>query len=420
MKRFFITLALSMLILPAITAGNINFSVKLNHDWWWNAPEQPEVKISAVNTSNKNEIGDITLTVTTDKYEPVTTMQQTVNVAAGDSSVATFMLNVAPGFYRCTAIGNGNEVKKFNIGFEPENLIALPDAQSDFKEFWDKARAELAKVEPDYHITFDKERTGNDPKRLRNVYDVTMRSLGGDTIRGLLTRPIKNGKYPVIIHYMGYGSKPWNAGTNYNGDFVEFVLSSRGQGMNQPTNKYGDWVVSGLASKDTYYYRGAYMDLVRTIDFVCQLADADTSKIFAEGGSQGGAFTLAACALDHRIKAAAPWIPFLSDFRDYFKIVPWPGNSIFAKQKELGLSDEQLYTTLSYFDIKNLARWIKCPILMGVGLQDPTCPPRTNFSSFNLIDTQKQFVIFPTCGHDTEHPRWDNMQLDFFKKFIKK
>ena len=69
------------------------------------------------------------------------------------------------------------------------------------------------------------------------------------------------------------------------------------------------------------------MDLVRAIDFVCSRPEVNNQKIAVEGGSQGGAFSLVACALDKRIKVAAPHIPFLTDFRDYFKICPWPKSS---------------------------------------------------------------------------------------------
>ena len=123
-----------------------------------------------------------------------------------------------------------------------------------------------------------------------------------------------------------------------------------------------------------------------------------------------------ACSLDKRIRAAAPWIPFLSDYPDYFKIVHWPAEVIFKKQQETGISNRDLYKMLSYFDVKNFTRRITCPILMGVGLQDPTCPPHTNFAGYNLISSQKQFVIYPECGHDTRHPDWDDRQRDFFRK----
>ena len=81
------------------------------------------------------------------------------------------------------------------------------------------------------------------------------------------------------------------------------------------------------------------MDLVRAVDFVSSRPEVDTECIFAEGGSQGGAFSMAAAALDNRFCAIGPTIPFLSDYPDYFKTVHWPAEPVLKKQKELGMSD---------------------------------------------------------------------------------
>ena len=113
--------------------------------------------------------------------------------------------------------------------------------------------------------------------------------------------------------------------------------------------------------------------------------------------------------------AIAPTIPFLSGYPDYVKTVHWPASVVINKQKELGLSDQEMYQTLSYFDIKNLAPWIKCPVIMGVGLQDEVCPPHTNFSGYNRISTEKEYHIYPLNGHNTP-PSWYDARMKFFDK----
>lgn len=415
-RRFIVILVLFVLALPAaVMAGNVEYNVPIVHDWWWTAPERPQITVDVVNNNKEISKCEVSLTVTTDQGLPVTEMSQRVAVAAGDSTAMQFLFDVVPGFYRCTVTGDGKEVKKFNIGFEPENIVSLPDAQPDFDEFWQRTIDELAAVDPEYSMTEEKDKS----KKGGKVYLVKMKSLGGVEVQGYLTMPSavsKKHPMPVLVHYMGYGSKPWHAEPYEDMDRIEFVLSTRGQGLNEPANTYGDWAVYGLGDRDSFYYRGAFMDLIRAIDFVCTLPEVDQRYIFAEGGSQGGAFTLVACSLDKRIRAAAPWIPFLSDYPDYFKIEHWPAEVILKKQQEIGMATGDLYKMLSYFDVKNFTRRITCPILMGVGLQDPTCPPHTNFAGYNLISSQKQFVIYPECGHDTRHPDWDNRQREFFRK----
>ncbi|MGN0230313.1 MAG: acetylxylan esterase, partial [Muribaculaceae bacterium] len=352
----------AMAVSATSASAQMTVNVHQNDNWWWTAPAIPNIELGVVNPTAQNSKCQVDLIVDTDMKTHVCTLSQSVNVAACDSTVVNFSFPLNPGFYRCTVKADGNEVRSFNIGFEPENIVSLPDSKPDFRAFWDAALAQLAQVAPEYEMTEEKDKSDKNGK----VYLVKMRSIGGEQIQGYLTVPAMcstRHRYPVIVHYMGYGSKPWYPHTYEGSEFIEFVLSTRGQGLNEPQNKYGDWVVSGLQDKDEYYYRNAFMDLIRALDFISQLPEADTRNIFAEGGSQGGAFTLAACALDDRIRAAAPWIPFLNDYTHYFEIVNWPADPILRKQKELGISDDELYATLSYFDIKNFARMITCPIL---------------------------------------------------------
>ncbi|MDR1527774.1 MAG: acetylxylan esterase, partial [Dysgonamonadaceae bacterium] len=73
---------------------------------------------------------------------------------------------------------------------------------------------------------------------------------------------------------------------------------------------------------------------------------------------------------------------------------------------------------LSYFDIKNLAGWIQCPIIMSAGLQDEICPPHTNFAGYNLITSEKQYRIHHDHGHDTPD-KWYEFRTTFFNEQTK-
>lgn len=410
-----------LLILFAILshAGNnpyLTYDIKLTSDWVFYAPNTPLIQVEATNKKNSTASIVLYLDIQTDTRLPLYTFSQRISLNPETNTLLDFSFSLStPGFYRCTlteeANGEKTIVKQFNIGYEPEAIVSLPDNQPDLKEFWDTAKAELALVAPEYELTLMPEHSN----KTRNFYLVKMKSLDGVEISGYYSTPVKKGKYPAIIYYMGYGSKPWVPGGMPG--FVEFVLSVRGQALQEPKNTYGDWITYGLHSKEEYYYRGAFMDLIRGIDFVASRQEVKPNEIFAEGGSQGGAFTLVASALDNRIRACAPTIPFLSDYSDYFKIVHWPAQPVLAKQKELGISDAALYQLLSYFDVKNLAGWIKCPVIMAVGLQDEVCPPHTNFAGYNRISSEKEYYIYPLEGHNTPKEWW-NVHIEFFKRFM--
>ncbi len=391
----------------------LDISILENNNWVFNSINKPEIIIRLMAEGESK--GELKLEIHKDTKEDLAEYTKSYDLSSETSDI-TFPLSLEPGFYKISVSNNNNIIKEFNIGYEPEKIVSKADRPADFYEFWEKAKNELASTDPEYDLELIKDKSS----KYRELYLVKMKSIEGETISGYLAVPVdKSKKYPVYINYMGYGSKPWEPGTDWESNTIDFVLSTRGQGINEPNNKYGDWIVNNLDNKDKYYYRGAYMDLVRAVDFVTSLEYSDKDNIFAEGGSQGGAFTLIACSLDKRIKAAAPTVPFLSDFPDYLRIAEWPTNVILAAQKELGISDADLYKTLSYFDVKNFTESIECPILMNVGLQDVVCPPHTNMSGYNLIKSEKSLHIFIHQGHGVDMEEWTPIRNAFFEKNLK-
>ena len=390
-----------------------------DEDWIFLQPQEIAMQIQLESLPVVDMELQLVCDVKTDRFEPVFTRTYPVRVKAGQNIDCPIrFMPPAPGFYRLTVYALKDGVKgpekQFNVGYEPEKIISEPDAKPDFEQFWKQTRAELDQVEPHYKLTLLEGQCSD----IKNMYHVEMYSYGNVKIEGYYSVPKKEGKYPVIVAYMGYGAKPYFPDATAVPDFCEFVLSVRGQGIQKATNTYGDWIVYGLDDKMSYYYRGAYMDLVRAIDFVASRPEVNPDKIVVEGGSQGGAFAMAASALDKRIKGAAPHITFLSDFRDYFSICPWP-RSAFEKylRSHTDKSWDDVYDLLSYFDIKNLAPYIECPVIMGVGLQDNTCPPHTNFAGFNLVKGPKEYHVYRDQKHGVGHSWWKTRE-DFFRKVV--
>ena len=98
----------------------------------------------------------------------------------------------------------------------------------------------------------------------------------------------------------------------------------------------------------------------------------------------------------------------------------WPGDPIINAAREKGISDDELYKTLSYFDVMNFTDRIACPVIMAIGLQDPVCPPHTNFAGYNNIKTEKSWVCYPLSGHNVwEQKEWPKTKEDFFQYIYK-
>lgn len=390
----------------------VTAKVVLEHDWLF-TDSTPYVKIDlACPKDKKAEVAVAFVKDTSLMGQKDTAAIVTKNIVlkAGEHSIEEFATELVPGFYMASVSVDGKNVKDFNIGVRPEEIVSEQSKQPDFDAFWEENLAELAAVPMSAKLTLMPERSTAE----RNVYRVEMKSIDGVTIGGILAEPAKEGKYPAYIEYMGYGADVYPYWGGSDPETIQFLVSVRGQGIfREPEAR---WIDRGLKSKDTFYYKGAFCDAVRAVDFVASRPGCDPQRLFALGESQGGALTWIAASLDQRIKAIAPAVPFLSDYEDYAKIVWWPMWEMFEQADKDGLDRDALYTTLSYFDVKNFTDRIKCPVFMAFGLQDPTCPPHTNFAGYNMVKGEKQYMCVPTCGHGMwEIDAWKEARNEWFK-----
>lgn len=401
---------------------------------------QPSFNVPVVNTEEEEARLPIQIRILTDTKKVVMDFKDTLTVAANEEKnyVVTPSEDLAPGFYRAHCLVKGKTVRNFNFGVNPFDIVSAPDMQADFTAYWQTAKDQLAAVDMNATLT----EIENKSSSARKVYLVEMNSvpdgLEGEPvkIRGYYCEPTDGAKHPVLIHFYGYdtqGSKAkCECPAGGSSKYAEFYLSHRGQYLNNRpastqnpgitedcVNIYGDWFAYHFGDKDSYYYRGAFMDAVQAVRFMASRETSDMSKLFAEGSSQGGALCYAAASLsDIPFTAITPNVAFLGDFPDYFQIVGWPAETAKAEAKKQGMTDEAMYAFLSYFDTKNLATRIHCAVLATSGLKDGTCPPHTNIAPYNLIDNpDKEYHFYPNMTHD--YPKnWFSMIEEFRKKFL--
>lgn len=368
-------------------------------------PYTLETKVDMAGPARMQLVTDLSLMAD----EPEVVLEQDVTIGP-DSLLTAPLGKLDPGFYQVRL----NDTLRFNIGVQPDLVSSPVDAAPDFDAFWEGVLADVAALPMDAEFIPVPEQSNE----LRETFIVKYTSIDGALSGGILCVPVAPGKYPVLLSYMGYGAPIFYFDPSANPERIDFLVSVRDQGIfrEEPYN----WADRGLASRDTYYYKGAFADARRAVDFIAGYEKADPSRIVACGESQGGALTVAAAALDSRIKAIAPAVPFLGDYRDYYKIVWWPVHEITDAADAEGLDREELFDMLSYFDIKNLAPRVKCPAYMAFGLQDPTCPPHTNFAIYNnLGSAQKHFWCVPTCGHAMWlEPSWPPIRDAFLEEYM--
>ena len=426
-------------LLDPASLKTLTLSVPVTDNWVFAA--RPTLTIHVENPYDEAVTANAEIDITTDKAAAVTTLSASREIAANGSENITLTTDadLAAGFYKATCIVNDDLARAFVFGIDPTAIVSAPDAQSDFASFWATAKAQLEAIDMNATLT---EITAKSTAA-RKVYLVELNSvpdgLTGEpvVVRGYYCEPTDGKKHPVIMHYLGYDSgyrpsgqdvKPYCPSGDAEPDYAEFYLSTRGQSINNRAadereydgkgdfvNTYGDWFAFNFGDKDSYYYRGAFMDCVQAIRFMATRSTSDMNNLFGEGQSQGGAFTYAAAALsEHPFRAIAPGIAFLGDFPDYFDIVNWPAYVAREQQAALGLTDEQMFAFLSYFDTKNLATSISAPTLACIGLQDNVCPPHTNIAPYNnLTVTDKQLIINPELMHQAGSSWYSDMMAFF-------
>ncbi len=325
-------------------------------------------------------------------------LEVSIEAGATEQVLRTSFRLERPGFANWTARfeakGHDPVSKTFRVGYRPEAIEIPLTAEPDFGSFWKRTLDDLSKVKPRYRLV-PKPEQGTESL---DVFEIEMRSLGDVCVRGWLEAPKKPGRYPAVLRVPGYGAnmKPrrqWD-------DMIVLSFNVRGHGNSQDdvSGEPRDYWIRGLDDKDEYYYRGAYMDCVRALDYLCSRADVDQSRIAVWGGSQGGGLSLATASLDRRVDLCIPDIAFLCDWVNYFKLTHWPEMNGWIEARDARTWKSTL-RTLGYFDTMNMASRIECPTLMSMGLQDEVCPPTTIFAVYNRITADKEYWMYKRRGH---------------------
>ena len=367
-------------------------------DGIFKANEPLNINVHLENTAKRKIKTVLTCSLSTDEDDPIYSMQEKHDLKLSGKLTRMIKFNVKdPGLYKVIikcAWEEGSTSLSMQIGYDPEKIRPQLTKEPDFDRFWKETVTALRGVDPQFELIDCPEKS---TPTLR-VYEVKMRSLGGVRIRGWYEVPKKEGPFPAALRLPGYGQNMKPVGIFK--DIALLSLNPRGHGNSQEDIKAEpkNYWIRGLDDKDLYYYRGAYMDCVRGIDFLCSRKEIDKKKIAVFGGSQGGGLSFAAASLDQRVSLCAPIVPFLAHWKKYFRTTNWPEMNEWVESKE-ERTWERTLKTLSYFDSMNLAARIQCPVFMGVGLQDPVCPPATNFAALNHTKGPKKYQVYARANH---------------------
>ncbi|TAE06176.1 MAG: hypothetical protein EAZ95_19305 [Bacteroidetes bacterium] len=313
--------------------------------------------------------------------------------------------------------------KTYIVGSGLHEIASPTTRPADYKTFWANAKAQLAKVAPDYKLT----KLPAPAHGLYQAYSLEMKSADNYTIRGVYRVPAKGTNFPAMLQLPSLGGLFVDApslGENaYRGtptDFAVLSLNIRAHGKSDSpfvVKDYHQLITYGLADKDTYFYKGALLDCMRAIDFLASRPEINSEKIGVEGMSQGGGLSLLLAGLDKRISICAPDVPFLCDMETLVADASWASSELKRYQKTVpNVSLWTLEQNYKYFDTKNVAESITCPVIMSIGLQDWTCPPHTCYATYNKIKSTKAVFLYTYGAHEGGGKAHRKLKFDWIRE----
>ena len=333
-----------------------------------------------------------------------------------------------PGFLQCRAVFRTPDDQKFTgdggAGMDPlqiEPSLPVPD---DFDAFWSRQKRKLAAIPINRRLTAVKS-----PLEEVECFDLQADS-DGAPVSGYFAKPVgaKPKSLPIIltVHGAGVASSSLGGAAGWaKKGFLALDMNAHGIPNGQPEKFYADlWAGElkdypkrGRESRETVYFLGMFLRLVRGIDFLTAQPEWDGRAVVVHGSSQGGAQALAAAGLDPRVTFFAAGVPAMCDHTGVAvgRVNGWPR---LVPKSEDGQPDPKVLQASRYFDAMNFARRTQAAGIVTVGFIDTVCPPTSVYAAYNALTGRKEIFNDPLSSH-TVTPQADEAMRNAIQEHVK-
>lgn len=324
----------------------------------------------------------------------------------------------------------------------PEGFRPGYEEPADLMTYWENQKKQLKALPMQIGIT-----QLEVPQWAQGKYtcqDVEINCLGPAPVRAYMAKPVgaKKKSLPIIILCRAAGvSGNWcrcsvdecvgNAALA-NGA-LSLDINAHGM-LNVQTDDYYRMLEFGMlrnyyehnaADRETYYFRGMYLRLLRAIEYMTRQPEWDGRRILVIGESQGGGQAVAAAGLDPRVSAIVLNVPAMQDLGGAraYRRSGWPQ----PIENHPTLKPAMLDATLPYFDGALLIRHSKAEIYCEMGLIDTTCPPSSIWASLGGAQGKKTVNCVPFRTHAWPSGEWRKLweekyyrpRLAFIENYLK-
>lgn len=347
---------------------------------------------------------EVQWTLTKDGVPPTTSGKATL--VNGQSSV-TGKLD-EPGFLQCRVSfqTTNRQARSATAGAAIDPLQIKPSlpVPADFDEFWAAQKKKLAAVPINARLTSVKS-----PATTVECFDLQADSVGAP-VSGYYARPInaKSKSLPIILTVHGAGVRSSSLGGAASWAAKEMLaldINAHGLPNGKPESYYTnlantdlkDYRTRGRESRETVYFLGMFLRLVRAIDFLTAQPEWDGRTLIVHGSSQGGAQSIVAAGIDSRVTFLAAGVPAMCDHTGVAagRVNGWP--KFLSNPPEP--PDPKIVEAVRYYDAMNFATRTKAGGILTAGFIDPTCPPTSVYAAYNALTGKKQIFNDPAGTH---------------------
>lgn len=330
-----------------------------------------------------------------------------------------------PGFYRLKVVAHvdGKDYEGLcTAAFSPEKIKPFAQEPKDFDDFWKKALDEARQIDLNPTKVLLPERCTKDV----NVYEVSYHNnRWGSKMYGILSIPVKPGKYPALLRVPGAGVRPYSGDTyTAPGKCIVLEIGIHGVPVTMEQKVYDDlanaalngYWDTNLENPDRNAYKRVVTGAVRGVDMIASLDEWDGKTVGVTGSSQGGFLSLAVAALDKRVTFLAAVHDAMCDYEAELHGVAggWPHYFYHAKMNAI---TKARLEGARYYDGVNFARRITVPGWYSFGYNDEVVPPTSAYGLYNTIKAPKILSLYQMTGHFWYQEQWDEW-LEFLTNHL--
>lgn len=299
---------------------------------------------------------------------------------------------------------------------DPTEIKASLPVPDDFDAFWAAQKQKLAQIPPNPRLT-----AVTAFSKLADSFDVQADCVGAP-VSGYLSMPkeTKPKSLPIVLIVHGAGVR----GSSLGGaegwaskGFLAMDINAHGLPNGKPDTFYKelndgplkDYRIAGRESRETNYFLGMCLRLVRAIDVLTAQPEWDGKTVAVFGSSQGGYQAIAAAGLDPRVTFFSAGVPAGCDHTAAAvnRVAGWPK---MVPNGPDGKPDAKILNEVRYIDAMNFASRAKAKgCYFTVGFIDTTCPPTSVYAAYNQVTIPKQIYNDIPSGHANSAPAMNAM-----------